>query len=404
MNVSNAYRSVETRGWLRAKRTSATSTLTRWLSFVSAGGRRAAPGIVLIVGAVLAGPIQAEDALRTELAVVAKGIAEAVKGLGHEAIAVGEFTGPAQLAASGGPAIAKTLAEELPKHGLAVKKVAQVGVKGEFEDVKDKQSGLLAARIKGTVTDRSGQVLFTFSRGVFSETVLAALFGTTAKLPADLPPAERNAQLEKSLDKPKVHIEGSRVSAAADSPFAMEILAAPHQGAKYQPRSATVVDGLAFVPLSRGEVFAVRLINKSSHEAAVTLTIDGLNLYAFSDVRNPKTGRPRYTVVLVGPGQEETLFGWHRNNEVSEEFVITEYAKSAAAELKSTAATGTVTASFAAAWPKDTPPPADEPASPSANSRSGDAVGRGAQIAQKFVEVKRDIGVVRATVSVRYTK
>src|SRR5262249_9804953 len=131
--------------------------------------RSFAVGLIL---ALFAAPARADDALRTELAAVAKGIAEAVKGLGHQAIAVGEFTGPAQLAASGGPVIAKTLAEELPKQGLAVKRVAPVGVKGEFEDVKDKQSGLLAARIKGAVTDRSGQVLFTFSRGVFSNTVL----------------------------------------------------------------------------------------------------------------------------------------------------------------------------------------------------------------------------------------
>jgi hypothetical protein len=295
------------------------------------------------------------------------------------------------------------ITEELPKQGLAVKRVASVGVKGEFEDVKDKQSGLLAARIKGAVTDRSGQVLFTFSRGVFSDTVLAALFGTTAKLPADLPPPDRNAELEKSLDKPKVHVQGPRVSAAADSPYAVEVWAAPRPGGKYAPRPAAVQDGLAFVPLSRGEVFGVRLINKSPHDAAVTLTIDGLNLYAFSDVKDPKTGRPRYAVVVVGAGKEVFLPGWHRTNEVSEEFVITEYAKSAAAELRSTAPTGTVTAAFAAAWPKDKPPPADEPPNPAGNSRSADAVGRGARVAQKFVEVERHVGVVRATVSVRYT-
>src|SRR5262249_13617885 len=174
----------------------------------SAARRVAAAGIALALWAALAAPARADDALRTELAAGAKGIAQAVKGLGHEAIAVGEFTGPAQLAASGGPVITKTLTEELPKNGLAVKRVAPVGVKGEFEDVKDQQSGLLAARIKGTVTDRSGQVLFTFSRGVFGDNVVAALFGTTAKLPADLPPAKRNAELEKSPDKPKVKIQG----------------------------------------------------------------------------------------------------------------------------------------------------------------------------------------------------
>jgi hypothetical protein len=348
-----------------------------------------------------AAPARADDALRKELAVVARGIAEAVKGLGHQAIAVGEFTGPAQLAASGGPAIAKTLAEELAKNKVTVNRDASVGVKGEFEDVKDKQSGLIAARIKGAVTDRSGQVLFTFSRGVFSETVLAALFGTTAKLPADLPPAERNAEVEKSLDAPKVTVRGPRVSAAEDSPYAVEVWVAPRRGGQYAPRDATAKGGRAFVPLNQGEVFGVKLINKSKLDAAVTLTIDGLNLYSFSDVRDAKTGRPRYAVVVVGAGQEAFVPGWHRTNEVSEEFVITEYAKSAAAELKSTAPTGTVTAAFAAAWPKDQPPPADEPGG---STRSAEAVGRGARVAQKVVEVERQVGVIRATVSVRYAK
>jgi hypothetical protein len=346
-------------------------------------------------------PIRAEEALRKELSAIAQGITEAVKGLGHETLAVGEFTGPAQLAVSSGPLIAKTLTEELTKQGLLVKTGAPVGVKGEFDDVKDKQSGLLAARIKGTVTDRAGKVLFTFSRGVFGDNIVATLFGTTAKLAPDLPPAERNAELEKRLDNPKVLVQGARVSADADSPYAVEIWAAPRPGASYTPRQATVQSGLAFVPLRRGEVFAVKLINRSPHDAAVTLTIDGLNLYAFSDLTDPKTGRPKFAVVIVGAGKEVFLRGWHRNHDVSEEFVITEYAKSASAELKSTAPTGTVTAQFAAAWPKDQQAPADEP---KGQSRSGDAVGRGAQFKQKYIEVERHIGVTRATVSVRYTK
>jgi hypothetical protein len=151
-------------------------------------------------------------------------------------------------------------------------------------------------------------------------------------------------------------------------------------------------------------VFGVRLVNTSKFDAAVTLTIDGLNLYTFSDVRDAKTGRPRYAVVIVPAGQDVFLPGWHRTNEVSEEFVITEYAKSASAQLKSTAPTGTITAAFAAAWPKGESPPPDEPPSQSNNSRSADAVGRGAKVAQKYVELARDIGVVRATVSVRYAK
>jgi len=343
----------------------------------------------------------ADDALRKELGAVAKGIAEAVKGLGHDAIAVGSFSGPVQFATGSGALVAKTLGDELSKNGLVVKEAASIEVKGEFDDVKDKQSGLLAARIKGAVADKTGKVLFTFTRGVFGENVLASLFGTTNKLPADLPPAERNAEIEKQLDAPKVLVKGAQISAAADSPYAIEILAAPHSGAQYAPRSAAVQNGLAVVPLQRGEVFGVKLINRSKLDAAVTLTIDGLNQFEFSDVKDPKTGRPKFKVVFVGPGKEVFLRGWHRSNETSEEFVITEYAKSASALVRSTAPTGVVTAQFAAAWPKNAPTPEDEP---QGQSRSADAVGRGVQFQQKFLEVDRNIGVTRATVSVRYAK
>src|SRR5262249_48526663 len=243
-------------------------------------------GLVLTIGLVVTSWGRAEDPLRKELAAIAKGISTALKGLGHDTVAVGEFTGPAQLATSSGPSITKMLCEELPKNGVAVKRVASIGVKGEFEDVKDKQTGLLAVRIKGAVTNRAGQVLFTFSRGVFGDNVVAALLGATATLPADLPPKERSAELEKSLDKPKVHIQGARISAGADSPYAIEILTAPKPGGDYTPREAAVQDGLAFVPLSRGEVFGIKLINRSPYGAAVTLSIDGINMYAFSSVKD----------------------------------------------------------------------------------------------------------------------
>jgi len=118
-------------------------------------------------------------------------------------------------------------------------------------------------------------------------------------------------------------------------------------------------------------------------------------------VKAHKNEMAKFSVVFVGPGQEVFLRGWHRTNDASEEFVITEYAKSASALVKSTAPTGVVTAQFAAAWPKDAPTPADEP---SGQSRSADAVGRGVQFEQKFFEVERNIGVTRATVSVRYAK
>src|SRR5262249_8539050 len=77
---------------------------------------------------------------------------------------------------------------------------------------------------------------------------------------------------------------------------------------------------------------------------------------------------------------------------------VTEYAKSAAAQLQNESNIGAITASFSAAWP-DTPPP-DEPG----GARAANATARGPSGRQDFNIVSYFIGKVRATVSVRYNK
>ena len=135
----------------------------------------------------------------------------------------------------------------------------------------------------------------------------------------------------------------------------------------YAPRAATLdQDGLAFLAIRRGEVYAVKVNNDSQSDAAVTLTIDGLSMYSFSDNKN-------YEVVFVHAGKSGIIPGWHRTNDVSDSFQVAEYAKSAVAKLLPSSSTfGTITVSFKAAWPKDSQPPADEP-DPKRNTRSADA-------------------------------
>jgi hypothetical protein len=56
-------------------------------------------------------------------------------------------------------------------------------------------------------------------------------------------------------------------------------------------------------------------------------------------------------------------------------------------------------------WPKDEAAPADEPANPGAFARSAqDATGRGMRFKSHYEVVERAFGVVRAAISVRYTK
>jgi hypothetical protein len=363
--------------------------------------KRLIPLLALVVCLVSSGSVRASNSLRLELAEAAKKIASVIKGQGGNAIAVGEFTGPRRLRSSAGPGIAEILAEELKKLGIEVKDDPNAPeVKGDFFDIEDKESDQLAALLKIRILDRSGKVLFEGERGIFGDETLASMFGLTAQLPPNAGPKARTEKLKESIEHPRAHVANTQIAAGADSPYAIEILV--KSGDQFVPRAPSDDgSGRAFVQIKRHEIYAIRLINNSPHDAAVNVTIDGLNMFTFSALKDNKTGQPLYTHVLVAKQSNGTILGWHRDNEKSDSFLVGEYAKSAAAEMlvHNSATIGTITACFAAAWPKNGPPPKDEPA-----SRSGDATVRGPEVSAKYTEVERVWGVVRASVSVRYTK
>ncbi len=354
---------------------------------------------VLAVGlAMAAGSARAEppDDLHRELAELAKQVKNLIDQKGNDSIAVGDFHGPARLASSAGPAIAKALTESLSALGVSVRRRAALEINGEYRDVEDGKTHLLSIEIKAHVVDRAGVELVAFEpRGLFSVPLIVAITGATVALPPGADDKERNKVLEKKLDDPEVHLAGSRISALPRSPYAIEVLV--KENGQLRPRTPTNDDGLAFVKIGRGEIYAVKLINDSPFDAAVVLTIDGLNVFAFSENKN-------FFCWIVPKGGTMTIPGWHRTNAKADSFLVTEYAKSAVAEaLPSSASVGTITASFSAAWPKGANPPEDE-ASSKKGSRAGDATGRGPETPTSFVEIVREIGRLREAISVRYTK
>ena len=110
-----------------------------------------------------------------------------------------------------------------------------------------------------------------------------------------------------------------RVAAAKDRPFAIEILV------KDTARAAQNDEGQAFVKIDRDEIYAVRLINDADYEVAVRLTIDGISMFAFSEVKNPETDLPKYNYVVVPAKSSVTATGWHRTDEISDSFQVTEF-------------------------------------------------------------------------------
>ncbi len=372
---------------------------------------RPALGLGLLIAAILALPARAASDLDKEMAELAKQVEGVVKDRGN-VIQVGDFVAKgnaARQAATGGTAIAKALLDQLTKRGVNVSRTAELLVSGEFRDVTDKDSKTTALQIKAKIEDRRGEpVVELDSRGLFSLTTIAALVGLTTVTP----PAASHEQAEKRLDQALDKIQsprlaGTRITPVQDGatlPYSIEILVDPDPGQakpdlkNYAPRAATLdQDGLAFLAIRRGEVYAVKVNNDSQSDAAVTLTIDGLSMYSVSDNKN-------YEVVFVHAGKSGVIPGWHRTNDVSDSFQVAEYAKSAVAKLLPSSSTfGTITVSFKTAWPKDAQPPADEP-DPKRNTRSADATARGNPIDAKYVEETRNIGQFRGAVSVRYNK
>ncbi len=358
--------------------------------------------------ACAAGPLRAQtNALRVEMDLMAKEVAANLKDLPNpvESVVVGDFTGPATQSTSGGSVISMVLSESLKKHGIRVAQRAEVGIKGEYEDVKDAESGELAIRISATCTNRNGKKLFECQkRGAFGEALVTSVLGVSANIPPDASTKQRNEIIEKAIESPSCHIAGPTVCSTPQSQYAVEIHVAPRSGAPYAPRPARVEDGLAFVPLRRGEVFAVKLINRSPYDAAAALTLDGLNAYAFCEERDHR-GQPKHSQFIVSAGKAGLIRGWFINLNQSDEFTVTAYSKSAAFALKSNKKTGTIQVAYSAAWPKSGPKPPDEPANPSEHSRGGkDAIGRGQRIDDRYKLVDVDVGVIRETISVRYTK
>jgi hypothetical protein len=333
-------------------------------------------------------------------------------------IAVGHFTGPANFPSSAGPGIVKGLSEALQKLGVTVKPRANLGISGTYRCVEEKHpgpparpvpagagKGPLALHLKIRVEDDSGTVLVELEQKIVREETISMVLGLTfqARMGQEYH-ATQDGLLRESLTQPRSYIAGTRALAGPDSPFAVEVLVRRPGERSYEPRAPRDEDGLAFVPIERGEVYAVRLINQADHDAAVSLTIDRLSMFAFSEKRGAQQ-------VIVPPRSSSTIVGWHRTDRESNEFQVTEYARGAVALLQaSPEQVGTITATFAAAWKPGDRPPAGEPVVlakpdlPPPAAEPGEATGVGHRVESRFARVQRQIGVLRAVVSVRYTR
>jgi hypothetical protein len=340
-----------------------------------------------------------KEDLKAAIQTLANAVKQVVEEEKQEAVAIGDFTGPASLDSNFGPGLKNLLAHELGNQKVPVNRKANLSVKGRYAPITDeKDKKQMAVRLTVEVLDSREERRAEFKADVRDNTDIARMAGLTASLPANGTKRSRNEEIQNAREKPTVHVQGSVIKAKANSAFSVELLVGN------QPRPASMKDGEAFVDIRRDEIYAVKVTNHSDREAAVTLTIDGLDVFSFSDDIDAETKRPKFSFYIVPPKSAILINGWHKTSDPKRSdnvlsFLVTEYGKGAASAAKSTGEVGVMTLTFAFAGEHPEDLPAEE-----TKSAAGNETGFGPPRSEKFETVKRNIGVVRDVVTVRYTR
>lgn len=375
-------------------------------------------GLLVLAVAFSAWPAGAQEGLRPGLSEISKTVAAIVKKRGQTNVSFGPFAGRF-VPASAGTGIKKILAEELATEQIDINSKASLELSGRYVPLGEQENfgdskEILGLQISVTISDAQGNPLAEINKNIKEQlektvtdrTVVAQLLGVTQPdLGGNRTPERQGRDLKKQLDKPAVTLSGSQIKASPDGQYAIELQVL--RDGNYEPLIPSDEDGLAFAELKKTDVFAVNIINHSDFEAAFELTIDGCSNFAFFEKKG-------FRHLIVPPKASYLLKGWQRNLKVSDEFVITDYAKGAVQELgESPDDVGTITVSFSAAWdpkwnPKDpelsklAPRPDDDQSQP--RDINDIAAGRGKPVVSPVVVVPREIGRVRDIISVRYRK
>lgn len=349
-------------------------------------------------------PASAAEGVDAELTEAAGDIVRFLKGRDAKTVAVGVIRSTADDKISHGPGLGLRLAEKLVAGGLTIDKSADFAVVGEYADKRDPKSGRVCIQLELAITDaKKGTKLLPLRRAIFGEDALLELLAPAAlAIPPETLDDKREDLIVRGIDelrtKPQWVIDGTAVYAGADKRYGVEFLVRGPDG-QYKGRAPRADDGDLLIELKKGESFRIRLLNRSKLEAGARVTVDGLSVFSFGPFAKLEQ-KPRW---IVAAGKAGTVAGWPSGDGKSREFVVTDYAGSAAAELGGTGAKlGVLTVEFAAAWPKGGPVPADEPDLKGSKGATG--IGRGAEVETPLTKLDRTFGRTRAVISLRYNK
>jgi len=351
------------------------------------------------------------DPVKLELGELAKHIAANLKDV--KSVRLGRFISRGEISSNFGPEINRVLGKELMALGVQIDPKAQIEVNGDYRlasgapDEKLPEDRIVHIRLNVKLVNAdTGDIIMgiqTQTRSIFGEASVARALAVPVIIPTNASTQQANDVIRQSYETPKFALKGNAIKCSSGSMFAVEMLVVTKKDAPDPLRGADVQrtpQGLPFIHVERGQYFRLRIYNDADFGAAVQLSINGIDQFAYSDPShcNPD-GTPRFSFRIIPAHSSTIISGWFRNINSFDHFIVVDYAQSAAAELKRVESdVGQIALEFHACWEADAQPPADE----SSHSRSPTTTGREPGGQEHNAEVIRKIGVLREVIGLRF--
>lgn len=243
---------------------------------------RSAIRIALVAAAILCGsskPASAYESLTTDLRGVIeemKALAESLKGgfqtNGPSAIGAVRVTGLESRESGVAEWFEAILTKQLADKAIAVRNGAPHQVRVELKEVIDSKSRRLGVMLTAALIDANEKVLFRTSRGLLTETAVAAVTGLSVALPYRGYDA-RGAKMLDAADNPKVDIKNDVVRAPGSALYGIELL--DDTASANARRPMINKSQRAEFALSFAQKTARARISNDSPDGAVVLVIGG---------------------------------------------------------------------------------------------------------------------------------
>ncbi len=202
--------------------------------------------------------------------------------------------------------------------------------------------------------------------------------------------------IKDAVESPQVIATGSVIKASPSSPYAIEIMVKDPQG--FVPAPADATGGIAQCDVKVEQEFGIRIRNNTSDWVGAQITLDGINMYAFSQNAAWKS----LGYMCIPPNSSPIIKGWHENGDDSLLFKVTDYGSSAAAQLGVVEGVGTITVTF---FHCEQPKSGENPG-PQPNASDQGAIGFGTrnQMVYRSAPVVADTQQIVGAVSVKYAR